>query len=361
MRGRAARALASAAAVPLAIAPMGCPPQSSSPDQVVAANPSEAIELDEDALRMAAAAELAPLVAAHNERARKLETLESRASVEIRSRDADGDHFDQCEGDIFLAPGGKGALRLTKLGSNLAWIGSDGTRGWVFRLDAQPTQATVFANARVGAFGSDDAIASEGGFRLLTPDAVRALAALAPVPGRFEELQGAVRDPAAGALVLEAVADAPIGAPVRERFAVSWRLAGGSRLSMRFGPDGKPAQVVARDASGRELLRSSLAEFVRAQAENLAIGAWPELARRIEITTPAADASVRIYLGEPIATARRMKPRFFDLDALIAQLRPDSVEYLESPVVDPRENPTGRPVDGFSKAPSGPASEEGRP
>ena len=310
---------------------MGCPPRSEQPSDAVAANPSAPVELDERDEPALAAAELAPLVAAHNEHARKLETLESRASVEIRSRDADGEHFDQCEGDIFLAPGGKGALRLTKLGSNLAWIGSDGTRGWMFRLDAEPTQATVYANARSGALGDRDPIRGQGGFRLLTPDGLRSLAALAPVPADA---------------ALERVAGAPASAPLRERFAIAWTVAGGARLSMQFGADGKPTRVVARDEAGREILRATLSEFVRAQAENLAIGAWPELPRKIEITTPDGATSVRIYLGEPSAMARRMKPRFFELDALIAQLRPDTVEYLETPVelpaqpgaLDEREN-----------------------
>jgi hypothetical protein len=289
----------------------------------VAANPSAPVELDERDEPALAAAELAPLVAAHNEHARKLETLESRASVEIRSRDAEGEHFDQCEGDIFLAPGGKGALRLTKLGSNLAWIGSDGTRGWMFRLDAEPTQATVYANARSGALGDSDPIRNQGGFRLLTPDGLRSLAALAPIPADAALERVRSTEPA------------PASSTLRDRFAIAWTVPGGARLAMQFGADGKPSRIVARDESGREILRAALSDFVRAQAENLAIGAWPELPRKIEITTPDGATSVRIYLGEPSAMARRMKPRFFELEALIAQLRPDTVEYLETPVEVP--------------------------
>lgn len=294
----------------------GCPPRGDERAAVVAANPAAPIELDSADERALAAGELAALVAAHNERARKLDTLESRASVEIRSRDADGEHFDQCEGDIFLAPGGKGALRLTKVGQNLAWIGSDGTRGWTFRLDAKPTSAVVYANERAGAFGGTDPIADQGGFRLLTPEAVRALAALAPIPSE---------------LALRVNAEAARELPAAERYEVEWRSPTGVRFAMRFGSNGKPTTVLARDEAGRELLRSKLADFVRARADDLAMGAWPELPRIIEIVTPDAGVSVKIFLGEPMARAQRMKPRFFELEALLAQLRPDSVEYIEAP------------------------------
>ena len=48
-------------------------------------------------------------IVAHNIRVGRLETFESRASLELRYSDVDGAHFDQCEADLFLAAGGRGA------------------------------------------------------------------------------------------------------------------------------------------------------------------------------------------------------------------------------------------------------------
>ena len=37
---------------------------------------------------------------------------------------------------------------------------------------------------------------------------------------------------------------------------------------------------------------------------------------------------MRIYLDGPLSQAKRMKPKFFVLDEILAQLRPDSVVHV---------------------------------
>jgi hypothetical protein len=49
--------------------------------------------------------------------------------------------------------------------------------------------------------------------------------------------------------------------------------------------------------------------------------------RRIEIVAARANGRATLLLDEPIAMAKRIKPRFFDLEELTAQLRPDRVEH----------------------------------
>jgi len=256
-----------------------------------------------------AATRFAALVSAHNTRVSRLETVESRGSLELRYSDEGGEHFEQCEFDVFLAAGGRGALRATKVGNNFLWIGGDGTRGWVFRLDTEPTVLKVYdkvAEHELGQ-GADGA----GEFALLTPGTVRAVAGMQPIPASFETR------PVDGA-------DAP--ATVEARSEVVYQ-SGTAKVFVRFGADGLPSAVRIVDALGAVAVSSTLADYVPAQAASLAQGAWPKLPRRIEITAAKANGRATLLLDEPIAMARRMKPRFFNLEELTAQFRPDRVEH----------------------------------
>ena len=97
---------------------------------------------------------------------------------------------------------------------------------------------------------------------------------------------------------------------------------------MRFSESGFPTEITVRLDSGAEVARATLTEPVRAQAANIAQGAWPLVARRIEVLAARSASQVRIYLDEPHSDGKRMKQKFFDLDALIAQLRPDSTQFI---------------------------------
>jgi hypothetical protein len=52
------------------------------------------------------------------------------------------------------------------------------------------------------------------------------------------------------------------------------------------------------------------------------------VARRIEMVATRSGSNVRIYLDGPLSQAKRMKPKFFVLDEILAQLRPDSVVHV---------------------------------
>lgn len=167
----------------------------------------------------------ADFVTRHNIRVGRLETFESRASLELRYSDADGSHFDQCEADIFLASGGRGALRATKVGTNLLWVGSDGVRGWIFRLDKDPTSLTIFdtIDERVWGQSLEGIGASE--FTLLAPSSVRALAAMQPLPTD---------------IALMAIADAAANAPLYQRFELVYQPFPRSTRACASAPTGFP-------------------------------------------------------------------------------------------------------------------------
>ena len=296
--------------VTLALLPGACRTAQEAPTPDPAPTPAQ-VDLEAARLRFEA------LVAAHNARATKLGTLESRASLELRYSDADGDHFDQCEADVFLAPGGRGALRATKVGKNLLWVGSDGTRGWIFRLDQEPTSLTVFED--IGRLTPGQRMSGEGAaeYSLLAPSAVRTIAGLAPIGEGFtlRSIEGSAGD-----------------GSVESRFEVVSTLSSQADAVIQFAKTGLPGRVRIERHAGAAILTAELSEYVPAQVENLAQGAWPQVPRRVVVTGEAAAggkaAEARLYLDAPIAMPKRMKPRFFVLDDLVAQLRPDTVEHV---------------------------------
>jgi hypothetical protein len=262
-------------------------------------------------------ARFAEIVAAHNVRAARLETLESRASLELRYSDQDGDHFDQCEADIFLASGGRGALRATKVGNNILWVGSDGTRGWIFRLDSKPTRLTVFEG--IGALPPGQRLAGDGAaeFSLLSPGAVRTIAGIAPIAEGWQ---------------LRPIDGVAAASTIESRLELVSALSADTDAVFRFTKGGLPESVRIEPRGAKPILLAALSEYVPAQVENLSQGAWPQVPRKIVVTGVAAagakDSEARLYLDAPIAMAKRMKPRFFVLDELVGQLRPDAVEHI---------------------------------
>ncbi len=297
-----------------------CAPPATSP--TVGERPKNAGELTiQDTDAAAAFAAFTPLLAAHTERVRKLEVFESRSSLELRYHANDGEHFDQCEADIFLAGADRGAVRITKVGHNLMWIGGNANRGWIFYLDSEPTRAVVYERLDDAATGSADSM-ENGEFALLTPKSVRVLMGIAAIPHDA---------------ILMRIAGAAADAPWHERIEVQWSVHARATVSMRLTAEGVPAQVCVRDLAGTVIATATLTEYVSVRAPNLAEGAWPRVARRTEVIAPRTKSIIRLFLDGPSAEGKRLKPKFFDLDALIAQMRPDSVEYVhrDEPAVKP--------------------------
>lgn len=324
---RSSRRWQGCACAALAACVLSCAPKSSveqgGPDGSQARSPEQLRVEQADAERL-----FADIVVRHNARVGRLETFESRASLELRYTDTDGKHFDQCEADIFLASGGRGAVRATKVGNNLLWVGSDGTRGWVFLLDKDPTSLivhdrideSIFSRSLDGRSAADRTPGSE--FMLLAPQSVRALAGMRAV-GSIDGLGGTLRR----------VEGAAVDAPLHERFELMYRPFTGVDVAMRFDAEALPTLVRVLDGAGRARFEARLSEYEPAQAANLAQGAWPKVPRRIEVDardapTGEVTSEVRIYLDAPVAMGRRMKPRLFVLEELTAQLRPDSVQHV---------------------------------
>jgi hypothetical protein len=94
---------------------------------------------------------------------------------------------------------------------------------------------------------------------------------------------------------------------------------------------------------GVKIAEATLADPVRASMTDIAQGAWPTVARRVEVVAPRSGASIKIFLDTPAASATRMKPRFFELDALLTQLRPEVVEFVTKSKPGDSSSPAASP------------------
>ena len=148
---------------------------------------------------------------------------------------------------------------------------------------------------------------------LLTPESVRVLSGLSALPRE---------------MLLARVPGAPAKGSIRERFELRWHIGAGIAAALRFGSDGLPAGVALR-REGVEVARSETSDYVRARMDAVAEGAWPFVPRRIRILAARSGADLRVFLDVPAAQSKRMKARFFELDALLTQFMPESVEYVE--------------------------------
>ncbi|MCE2884695.1 MAG: hypothetical protein LW806_07340 [Planctomycetaceae bacterium] len=311
-------ALAAALTMACALLQPGClGPQASegggATDSAQAAVPASALE-----------AEFRPLIDAHNARVAKLEALEATGVVEVWFREGDERKREQLDVDLLLASGGRGSLRLKKLSSDFASVGGDGRRSWIFDLRTKPARATVF-----------DALPTD-----IEAGAVRALGsgeidALSPASLRF--MMGITSIPADARLVARpgandaAATDRPIE-PVeslRGRYCATWtRASVTARLS--FGADGLPDEILLEDATGAMIATSRLSAYEPARVDGLSQLAWPKVATRFRANAPNSqvEAQFKLEATKLEAQQRRGKTKMFDLDALIAHFRPESVEYI---------------------------------
>ena len=232
-------------------------------------------------------------VKSRNSELSHLKYLESRGVVEFRWHDAEGDHFEQVDVDLFLALPDRSAMRLSKLGEKYFWAGGDDERWWVFDLHAKPSRVEVFR--------TEDG-PSRGGFGLLEPACIRALAALEVVTEPYA---------------------------ITAQAEVQWKH-GSVLRTMRFADTGLPEAVTLTDEHGALVASSTLKDYVRVSVDGTAIGAWPRVPLRTSATTPEGSA-VKLAFDEPSGRASRMKPALFDLDTLLKSLHPDEVILRSKP------------------------------
>lgn len=259
-------------------------------------------------------AELLAIAQGQAIRIRALRTLESRGVVEFRWRERGGERFEQCDLRLFAVPPARTAFRLSKLGEQYAWLGSDEESWWLFRLKDRPSTVEIRPWAEAGAEG----------FAIVSPRTVLLLAGLVAFPddGSLRRVTATLPE----TVVLEhPLADAEGSA---SELSVRWTVAARTRL---------PQEVAIVDRSGQTLLASRLADYAAAPSTGASPGDWPRVPRKIEVVRTADGASIRLALDEPSARSDRIRPQFFELPELLRSLRPDEVVYRTDSVVVPAD------------------------
>lgn len=292
------------------LAMTGCPPRGSVDG--VKGGTSGAAELSPADARRA----FEPLVAAHNNRVALFDSFVAPAAVVLRYPEEDREVEQQLDASISLASGGRGALELKLLGKTWAWLGGDGSRSWVYMAAGeQPSQLHVYERLTDGTNTEAGSLVSGAELTLFAPASLRLLLGLSPIAADWS-------------LVPMVPADAaPIDAAPTARYEVRWNPTPAAIARMRFDEAGVPLGIVVTDLAGSEIVRALHSEPLRVRRENIAMGAWPSVARRISIEASRSRSSATIMLdAEALARPMRApKERFFDLAAMQLYLAPEEV------------------------------------
>ncbi|MHC4946868.1 MAG: hypothetical protein ACYTG1_01205 [Planctomycetota bacterium] len=244
----------------------------------------------------------ADLAAAHNGRITRLRRFESRGTVQLDWTDRDGDrHEDQGDLDLWVRLPFHVSMRVSKLGEEILWLGSDTHRYWLFDLGGDERTLTVGRHAEADA-ATD----------LPVPIAPLALVDLIGLTPIAEQGASDVEwDDARDAWV---VASPGLGGPMR------LYLDRGTLLPVRvesLGPDGRVCLAAEHYAR----------RYRPVEVEGMSVLDWPQLPTLVDLTEPGGTDTIKLALQDPTTRVNdeRMR-RVFDLARLRRALRPDRVD-----------------------------------
>ncbi|MBI1373703.1 MAG: hypothetical protein GC159_13315 [Phycisphaera sp.] len=245
--------------------------------------------------------------ARYNVRADRVKQMWVRSVVEVRWKDDDGKHFEQGDGPLILRKPDDVALSVGKLGNTMLWLGADAQRFWLFNLNppkGEAKTAYVGYHADVGKHGMN---------RL-------------PIPVRPNQL--------IDLLGITALPDGP---------AVARRTTSGdvTVTVQQSGAGGTYEQVYVLDAetmmpkaisfrSGGEVyVTANLTNYKPLRISEVAPGSWPLVPGRIEINAPKENATMTLFLTDPIDGAERIRDTQFDFERLAKALKPAKIVELK--------------------------------
>lgn len=238
--------------------------------------------------------------------ARRLQALDqfyASGQIELRWRDEKGNHFEYGRGEFFFRAPDETALSLTKVGERFLWVGSAGGARWMFDLrERAPTLWLIGGEGPIE--GAVEVVAASSGpldlRRLSLVDAL----GLFPLPAA-EDLDAVLDD--GDPIVVEFEGD---GGPLRVSVDAATR---------------RPQRVEVLDDEGLVVLRSDLARFEPVDRPGRPPGNRPTFPNSVLIETAddAADRQeVRLFLEPDPRGETRIVDRLFQLDGLVASLRP---------------------------------------
>jgi len=256
----------------------------------------------------------AELLAAHAQELERLPALVSGGVIEVSWRDQAGNHFEQGDLDLRYRAPEELSLRLAKLGQTQFQAGCNRTLWWYYEGWSKPTRLVTGTRLRApGAAIADPRLP-------ITIDEILALLGLRAW-GTADAEPEADSEGSGRWMVRIGAARSPLGLPTRLTFDRA-QVAGDLGWSL--------VRIEALDAEGGPLVRSDLESHRRVEMRGAAPGAWPRIATRVRISVPARhgrDASTwLIELDRPSASAERIAPKLFDLEAVTASLRPQVID-----------------------------------
>lgn len=255
------------------------------------------------------------LVAAHNDRVARLATTYSDGVIELRWTDDKGKHFEQGDLEFWQTTENRTALRVSKLGEHLLWLGSDKDRWWLFEL--------INKDDRVLYLGRHDEPIERLGALGVKPLALLDLLGLTAIDAAtvHEADKPPAFDKARGAWVIEA---AGRGGAMRLFFDPATLL---------------PKHIEELDAAGKIVAESDLSRYQTVELKGVAVMAQPKMASLIDIRR-GADAEAAAEPGKP-AFAGQVKiamdhtvgyvdegalRNIFNVERLKLSLQPDRIE-----------------------------------
>jgi hypothetical protein len=246
------------------------------------------------------------VLAAHNERVRKLATTNSVGVIELRWSDERGKHFEQGDLELWQTTNDRTALDISKIGERLLWMGSNAEQWWLFDL--------MTKGDHVAYVGRHDEMGNGFGALGVRPLALLDLLGLSPIDAARDAEKPLVFDESIRAWTLRTTGR---GGELRIAFDAVTYL---------------PKRIELLDASGLVVAQSTLTRYASVDVPGLAIMARPKMPLTIDIhraaTGEAAIAGdAKIALNE---TVGRIEPKqeasVFNLERLLAAMKPSRIE-----------------------------------
>lgn len=245
---------------------------------------------------------------AHNQRVSRIDQMWSRAVVELRWVDEDGDRqFEQGDGPLILRKPGRTALAIGKLGKTRFWLGSDRVAYWLFDLD----------DPRLAYFGRVDhaePLHVDDDYPMpVRPDRLIGLLGLLPLPARPD-------DP-------PAVFDLPNGH--RQVTLPEPDLKGDWTRRLRFDPSHRLSEIAWLAPDGTVAISVLLSNYKSMAMESGASVRGPEVPARVRLDLPQREASADLFLSQMQSGEAKITDRQFDFQHLLDALDIERIALLD--------------------------------
>jgi hypothetical protein len=259
----------------------------------------------------------------HNARVAKLQQFYARGVIEIRWKDAKGNHFEQGDAELWISLPRHTALRVEKVGEVLLWLGSDDEQFWLFDLLGKEKLLHIGHHA--------EPIDAEmgGGALSVRPLALLDLMGLTVLPATMRD-EGVGYDRKNDAWIVNVDQPATEAEKKDDRDSPAAR-----KMRMCFDRTSLlPIRVEILAADGQTQFASSLRRYESVTQIGMSPLMFPKLPTLVDISSPGASVEVQGAAGEVKlaineATGKvddQPMDRVFDVRRLATVFKPQRIE-----------------------------------